>query len=212
MGLTRNACPGFLELPCDRRDKPGSPAATGQRRRQKGQGAERSSLPLELLPGRGDRRGRSWAPEIRPGRCSGSEGLRSAHPRRPRGCSSELQAKFSAVPVGAGQGLRVVAVLPEHEPRPRRGGGGDGGPGSQASSPGSSAPPAGVLVRFRPTHRPLAERRLTRGRGSRRAAPPSRTSRQCLDLPPEELLAGLASRAPAPARASQATAEVAPLT
>lgn len=40
-----------------------------------------------------------------------------------RGCGAELQAKFSAVPLGAGRGLGVAAVLPKHEPRPRRGGG-----------------------------------------------------------------------------------------
>lgn len=40
-----------------------------------------------------------------------------------RGCGAELQAKFSAVPLGAGRGLGVAAVLPKQEPRPRRGGG-----------------------------------------------------------------------------------------
>lgn len=51
-------------------------------------------------------------------------------PQRPRpaarGCGAELQAKFSAVPLGAGRGLGVAAVLPKHEPRPRRDGAGPG--------------------------------------------------------------------------------------
>lgn len=171
---TRNARVGFPELPRDCRNEPRSPGTTGQGRRQEGQGAERPSQSLDLLPSRSHRRGHSWTPANVPGRGSGSEGPRSAHARRPGGCSSELQAKFSALPLGTGRGLGVVAVRPEQEPRPRRSGGQDGGLGSKVSVQAWSAPPARVLGARLP-HRAVTQRRQTGRRSARPAAPPLQT-------------------------------------
>lgn len=162
---TRNARLGFPEVP---RDGPGRSLVTRDDR--SGAAAGRAGCWATVtVPGAAAGSGRSPQAQLSSGDLAclqlRVEGPRSAYARRPGGCSSELQAKFSAVPFGTGWGLGVVAVLPEHEPRPKRSGDQDVGPGSGASARGRSAPPARVPG-ARPPHRPFT------GAGKRRARCP----------------------------------------
>lgn len=102
--------PGPIEV--TRRDRPGP--------KQEGQGDRRPLRPsccccCCLGPSHGSPWGARQSPATRPRRRLPSPGPRSAHARRPRGCGSEVHAKFSAAPRGAGRGAGVTAVRPDLE-------------------------------------------------------------------------------------------------
>lgn len=75
----------------------------GHREIAAAQAAARSRLSLRAQPNTGG---------LGPAAARGRRRPRSAYARRPGGCNWELQAKFSAVPFAAGQGLIVAAAQP----------------------------------------------------------------------------------------------------
>lgn len=204
----RNARLGFPEPPRHRRDDSGSPGRpAGAAAGMAGSWATVTVPGAAAGSGRSPRAQLSTADTAWP--LSGSEGPRSAHARRPAGCSSELQAKFSAVPLGTGRDSEWWPPAPSTSP-------GRGGAGTEMGvSSSSRCPPSPPALHPAPA-RVLGARLLPTG-------PSPGAGKQAGALPgPPRPLPGRAergaaaelpaSRAPAPARVPQATAEVAPLT
>lgn len=172
-GLGARALPLGRRLPPlgQRRSAPFCSREPGHRPQRAGGGGRKGRVPGD----RSRRRGCGRAEEIAAGAAGTGD---PARPRlgvgrtaqRPRpaagGCSSELQAKFSAVPLGAGRGLGVAAAAPRRSP-------GHGGPAPRCGSrlrgsgwvPGASYTAGAVPPATRP--------RLSHPRGCRRPGPRS---------------------------------------
>lgn len=181
----RRNCPLWLSGAATRLPAgPWPPGDARPGRRQEPQGAGRPPQTPELQPGRDDRRGRSLAPEIPPGRCSGSEGPRSAHARRLEAAAPNFRQSFLPFLLEPAGDSGVMAVRPDREPRQRRSRGARIGvlaPGLvlQASPPRQREFSVPALLKG-----PATQRRQTGKIGARPAAPPPRTLRPPQTLPP----------------------------